>query len=108
MRAESALGSGPADAQCARAHGTLLKERGGEAALLESGQGARGVVTENDNGIGEVEFKGGSLEGRDSWSKRVFTTTLAPEPSKFPARSESLPAVSASASWPWQRLAGGP
>jgi hypothetical protein len=46
-------------------HGTLLVERGGEAALLESGQGSRGVVAENDNGVGEVEFKGGSLKGQD-------------------------------------------
>jgi hypothetical protein len=43
----------------------LLKEGRGEAAFAEGGQGADGVVSENDGGAKEVDFEGRRIEGED-------------------------------------------
>ena len=51
--------------EVAGAHCALLKEGGLEAALAEGGEGADGVVAQDDDGVAEVDLAGGGLDGVD-------------------------------------------
>ena len=54
--------------QAAGTHGALLEEGGGEAALAkggDAGERAQRVIAHDDDGLGEVELRGGGLKGED-------------------------------------------
>ena len=51
--------------QAAGAHGALLEDGGGEAALAEGGERAQRVVAHDDDGLGEVDLRGGGLQSED-------------------------------------------
>ncbi len=51
--------------QAARAHGALMEEGGGEAALAKGGERAQRVIPHDDDGLREVELRGGGLKGEN-------------------------------------------
>ncbi len=48
------------------AHGALLEESGREATFSQGREGADSVVSEDDGGLGEVNFEGCGLESQDA------------------------------------------
>ena len=52
--------------KASQAHGTLLQERRGSAALPESRQSNDSVVAHDDPGLSQVNFASRSVEGEDA------------------------------------------
>ena len=52
--------------EVAGAEGTLLQECGGEAAFSEGGKGPGRVVAQDDDSVGEIDFKRSGFKGEDA------------------------------------------
>ncbi len=52
--------------KASQAHGTLLQERGGSAALPESRQSTDSVVAHDDPGLSQVNFASSGVKGEDA------------------------------------------